>query len=105
VLRNAGAIILRPRQAGKGIIGEGRFCDDDQKRDHSVRWVMGLGSVDMMAVGFEKPEEVDDFKDRVRRALEAGRRGRGSASVDGPATHLAGELARGPASRTRPDAC
>lgn len=62
--------------AGKGIIGmkligEGRFRDDDQKRDHSVQWVMALGYVDMMAVGFEKPAEVDDFKDRVKRALAA----------------------------------
>ena len=75
-------VLKRIHDAGKGIIGmkiigEGRFRDDDQKRDHSARWVLGLGTVDMMAVGFEKPEEVDDFKDRVKRALAARAKGTG----------------------------
>jgi len=56
---------------GMKLIGEGQFRDDDQKREESVRWVMGLGCVDTMVVGFEKPEEIDDFKARVRRTLLA----------------------------------
>lgn len=75
-------VLKKIHDAGKGVIGmkivgEGTFRNDDQKRDHSVRWVMDLGSVDMMAVGFEKPEEVDDFKDRVKRALAAKAKGTG----------------------------
>ncbi|MEJ2326195.1 MAG: aldo/keto reductase, partial [Chromatiaceae bacterium] len=40
-------------EAGKGIvgmklIGEGRFRDSDEKRDESVRYVLGLGCVDAM---------------------------------------------------------
>jgi aryl-alcohol dehydrogenase-like predicted oxidoreductase len=59
-------------EAGKGIvgmklIGEGRFRDSDEKRDESVRYVLGLGCVDAMVVGFEKIEEVDDFATRVRK--------------------------------------
>ena len=49
------------------LIGEGIFRDSDEKRDESVRYVLGLGSVDAMVVGFEKIEEVDDFAARVRK--------------------------------------
>jgi len=57
-------------EAGKGVvgmklIGEGSFRDSDEKRDESVRYVLGLGTVDAMVVGFEKIEEVDDFAART----------------------------------------
>lgn len=60
--------------AGKGvigmkIIGEGAFRDDVQKREESVRFVMGLGCVDMVIVGFQVAAEIDDFKKMVARAL------------------------------------
>jgi len=60
--------------AGKGVVGmklvgEGKFRDDDQKKSESVRYVLGLGTVDTMVVGFEKIEEVDDFATRVAAAL------------------------------------
>jgi aryl-alcohol dehydrogenase-like predicted oxidoreductase len=65
-------------EAGKGVvgmklIGEGRFRDSDEKRDESVRYVLGLGCVDAMVVGFEKIEEVDDFAARVRKVAIADR--------------------------------
>ena len=58
--------------AGKGvvgmkIIGEGRLRNDDEKRHESVRYALGLGCVDILNVGFEKIEEVDDFASRVRK--------------------------------------
>jgi len=58
--------------AGKGvvgmkIIGEGRLRNDDEKKDESIRYVLGLGCVDILNVGFEKLEEVDDFAARVRK--------------------------------------
>ncbi len=49
------------------LIGERTFRDGDEKRDESVRYVLGLGSVDAMVVGFEKIEQVDDFAARVRK--------------------------------------
>ena len=38
---------------GMKIIGEGDFRDSDAKRDESVRFVLRLGCVDTMVVGFE----------------------------------------------------
>ena len=63
-------------EAGKGVvgmklIGEGSFRNSDEKRDESVRYVLGLGCVDAMVVGFEKIEEVDDFTARVRKVAVA----------------------------------
>lgn len=63
-------------EAGKGVIGmkligEGSFRDSDEKRDESVRYVLGLGCVDAMVVGFEKIDEVDDFAARVRKVAVA----------------------------------
>jgi predicted aldo/keto reductase-like oxidoreductase len=52
---------------GMKLIGEGDFRHDDEKRDHSVRFVLGLGCVNILNVGFEKVEEIDDFAARVRK--------------------------------------
>ena len=65
-------ILKNIHDAGKGvvgmkIIGEGRLRNDDEKKDESVRYVLGLGSVDILNVGFEKVEEIDDFSARVRK--------------------------------------
>ncbi len=65
-------VLKKMHQAGKGVVGmklvgEGDFRDSDEKRDGSVRYVLGLGCVDTMVVGFEKVEEIDDFAARVRK--------------------------------------
>ena len=65
-------ILKKIHDAGKGvvgmkIIGEGRLRNDDEKKDESVRYVLGLGCVDILNVGFEKVEEIDDFSARVRK--------------------------------------
>ena len=65
-------VLQKIHAAGKGvvgmkIIGEGRLRNDDEKRDESVRYVLGLGCVDILNVGFEKTEEIDDFAARVRK--------------------------------------
>ncbi len=65
-------VLKKLHDAGKGVvgmklIGEGTFRDSDEKRDGSVRYVLGLGCVDTMVVGFEKVEEIDDFAARVRK--------------------------------------
>ena len=69
-------IIKKIHDAGKGVIGmklvgEGKYRNDPAKRDESIRYVLGLGTVDTMVVGFEKTEEVDDFATRTKSALEA----------------------------------
>jgi len=58
--------------AGKGvvgmkIIGEGRLRNDDARRDESVKYVLGLGCVHILDVGFESVNEIDDFAARVRK--------------------------------------
>jgi len=65
-------ILKKLHAAGKGvvgmkIIGEGRLRNDPDKRDASARFVLGLGCVDVLNVGFEKIQEIDDFAARVRK--------------------------------------
>lgn len=65
-------VIRQLHKAGKGVIGmkligEGAFRNSDEQRDNSVSYVLGLGCVDAMVVGFEKIEEVDDFAARVKK--------------------------------------
>jgi len=56
---------------GMKLIGEGEFRNSDEKRDESVRFVLGLGCVTVLNVGFEKVEEIDDFAARVRKVRKA----------------------------------
>jgi aryl-alcohol dehydrogenase-like predicted oxidoreductase len=63
-------VLKQLRAAGKGvvgmkIIGEGKLRNDDEKRDASAKYVLGL--VDVLNIGFEKVEEVDDFAARVKK--------------------------------------
>jgi aryl-alcohol dehydrogenase-like predicted oxidoreductase len=65
-------VLKKLHAAGKGVvgmklIGEGKLRNDDAKRDESVRYALGLGCVDILNVGFEKTEEIDDFAARVRK--------------------------------------
>ncbi len=65
-------VLRKLHLAGKGVvgmklIGAGQFGNSDEKRNESIRYVLGLGCVDTMVVGFEKVEEIDDFAARVRK--------------------------------------
>lgn len=65
-------VLQKMHAAGKGvvgmkIIGEGRLRNDEEKRDASAKYVLGLGCVDVLNIGFEKVEEIDDFAGRVRK--------------------------------------
>jgi aryl-alcohol dehydrogenase-like predicted oxidoreductase len=51
---------------GMKIIGEGRLSKDPEKISDSAKFVLGLGCVDILNVGFEKAEQIDDFATRVR---------------------------------------
>lgn len=69
---NVVPVLEKLHQAGKGVvgmklIGEGQFRNSDEKRDKSIQYVLDLGCVDTMVVGFEKVEEIDDFATRVRK--------------------------------------
>lgn len=64
-------VIEKMHNAGKGIIGmkligNGSYRNDTQKIDQALKFVMGLGTVNMIIVGFEKPEQVDDYIERIK---------------------------------------
>ena len=67
-------VIEKLHNAGKGIIGmkligNGKFRDDSEKIDASLKYVLGLGTVDMIIVGFERPEQIDNYLGRMRKVL------------------------------------
>jgi len=63
-------VIERLHKAGKGVIGmkligNGEFRNDSNKIDSSLRYVMGLKTVDMIIIGFELPEQIDNYMERI----------------------------------------
>ncbi len=67
-------VIHQLHQSGKGIIGmklvgDGKLRDDSEKIDNSLRFVLGLESVDMMIIGFEDTQQIDNYIGRVENAL------------------------------------
>ncbi|MHC4401115.1 MAG: aldo/keto reductase [Planctomycetota bacterium] len=67
-------VLEKIHAAGKGIIamkliGEGKF--DLEKRKSTLKFVMDLGCVNCLTVGFEQPEQVDEFLTNVQERLTA----------------------------------
>lgn len=67
-------ILKKIHAAGKGIIGmkligEGKFRNDPAKIDETLRFVLDLGCVDALIVGFENQGEIVDYKQRLTAAL------------------------------------
>jgi len=67
-------VLRKARRAGKGVIamklvGEGRF--NPTQRREAVRFAMASGAVDVLIVGFEKPEHVDELISHVSAYLAA----------------------------------
>jgi myo-inositol catabolism protein IolS len=65
-------VIRQIHAAGKGvvgmkIIGAGRLRDDDERRAESVKLALGLGCVNVLNVGFERLEEIDNVAGHVRK--------------------------------------
>jgi hypothetical protein len=61
--------------AGKGVIGmkilgEGSF-KEPERRDASLRFVLGLGTVNAFIIGFESPDHVDDILTRTGNTITA----------------------------------
>lgn len=67
-------VINQLHKNGKGLIGmklvgNGKLRDDSEKIDNSLQFVLGLGSVDMIIVGFENNEQIDNYLNRMENAL------------------------------------
>jgi aryl-alcohol dehydrogenase-like predicted oxidoreductase len=67
-------LIEKLHKSGKGVIGmkligNGAFKNNTEKIDKSLKYVLGLGTVDMIIVGFEKPEQIDNYLLRMKKAL------------------------------------
>jgi predicted aldo/keto reductase-like oxidoreductase len=67
-------VIAKLHNAGKGVIGmkligNGNFKNDSEKIDKSLKFVLGLGTVNMIIVGFELPEQIDNYIGRVRKVI------------------------------------
>jgi len=68
-------IVEKLHNAGKGIIGmkligNGKFRNDSEKIDASLKYVLGLGTVDMIIVGFELPEQIDNYIGRIENVIK-----------------------------------
>lgn len=69
------SVLQKLHDQGKGIvgmklIGNGNFRNDPEKIDQSLHYVLNLGSVDTLIIGFETPDEVDDYAGRVEKTLK-----------------------------------
>jgi aryl-alcohol dehydrogenase-like predicted oxidoreductase len=65
-------VIEKLHKEGKGIIGmkligAGKFKNEPDKIDESLRFVLGLATVDMIIIGFELPEQIDNYIARVQK--------------------------------------
>ncbi len=68
-------VIHQMHASGKGVIGmklvgNGDLRNESEKIDHSLKFVLGLGSVDMMIIGFETEAQIDNYLDRTENALK-----------------------------------
>ncbi|RIJ47649.1 aldo/keto reductase [Maribellus luteus] len=67
-------VIHQLHNSGKGVIGmklvgDGKLQNDSEKIDNALNFVLGLGSVDMMIIGFEEKEQIDNYIGRTQKAL------------------------------------
>ncbi len=68
-------VIEKFHKSGKGVIGMkliggGNLKNDPEKIDRSLKFVLGLGTVDMIIIGFETPEQIDNYTERIVKALK-----------------------------------
>lgn len=67
-------VIQQLHQSEKGIIGmklvgNGKLRNDSKKIDDSLQFVLGLGTISAAIVGFEEIEQVDNYIERMEKAL------------------------------------
>lgn len=55
---------------GMKLMGEGRFTNPED-RDASIKFVVGLGTVDAFTIGFKSTAEIDEAIERINKHLNA----------------------------------
>ena len=68
-------VIHQMHGSGRGVIGmklvgNGDLRNESEKIDQSLKFVLGLGSVDMIIVGFESEAQIDNYLDRMGSSLK-----------------------------------
>jgi len=68
-------VIHQMHGSGRGVIGmklvgDGQLRDESEKIDQALRFVLGLGSVDMIIVGFESEAQIDNYLGRMEVVLK-----------------------------------
>ena len=68
-------VIEKFHKTGKGVIGMkliggGKLKNDPEKIDTSLKYVLGLGTVDMIIIGFEQPEQINNYIGRIKNVLQ-----------------------------------
>jgi aryl-alcohol dehydrogenase-like predicted oxidoreductase len=68
-------VIHQMHSSGRGVIGmklvgDGQLRNESEKIDQALKFVLGLGSVDMIIVGFESETQIDNYLDRMEGALK-----------------------------------
>jgi hypothetical protein len=69
-------VIRKLHDSGKGVIGmkligNGSYSNDSAKIDEALKFVLGLGTVDMVIVGFEKTDQIDNYSERISKVLKS----------------------------------
>ena len=67
------SVLEEMHNAGKGVIGmkilgEGQI-NTPERKDASLRYVLGLGTVDAFIIGFQATDQVDDILKRTGDAI------------------------------------
>jgi aryl-alcohol dehydrogenase-like predicted oxidoreductase len=67
------SVLEEMHNAGKGIVGmkilgEGRI-NTPERKDASLRYVLGLGTVDAFIIGFQSTDQIDDILKRTTDAI------------------------------------
>lgn len=65
-------VIEKLHKSGKGVVamkvfGNGSFRNDSDKLDKSLKFVLGLGTVDMIIIGFEQTDQIDNCMERMKK--------------------------------------
>jgi len=65
-------VIEKFHKAGKGVIGMkliggGKLNNEPDMINESLKFVLGLKTVDMIIIGFELPEQIDNYIERIRK--------------------------------------